>query len=220
MRRFCFTFLVLAFAVACDSGPRTPEQAADAVAAALAQANLAAADDRLREAIQRWPDHGRLRELQGDLDLEHGDGIRAQAAYEKALRASPGDRALKVKLARALLVQERRREVLLITEPQPGDSGEVRAGLALLRLEARLGMPNADLRANRDAAEELWRASATAQSPAMADVRRRLDALALRYESVAAGRKQARCRDSVSDAEVPECEQRPTETEVPTFFRQ
>lgn len=187
-------FFVLALAAACDSGPRTPEQAADAVAAALAKSDLETADGRLREAILRWPAHARLRELQGDLDLERGDGIRAQAAYEKALRATPGERALQVKLARALLVQERRREMLLIAEPKPGDSDDVRAGLALLRLEARLGAPGADFREMRMAAEDVWRASATAPTPSMVDVRRRLDALALVHEAVATGREHARCR--------------------------
>src|SRR5262249_20865908 len=152
------------------------------------------ADELLRTAIVQWPEDSRLRELQGDFDLERGDGTRAQAAYEKALRGAPAQRGLQVKLARALLVQNRWREVLLLAEPAAGDSIDVQAGFRLLRLEAQLAQGAAQFDETRLAAEALWRiADDERATPALLDVRRRLEGLAPRVEAVEAGRQHAQC---------------------------
>ena len=75
--------MLCAFLAACGPQPATLQQTADEIAARLDAGDLAAADDMLRTAILRWPDDPAIRELQGDLDLKRGYGVRAQPPTKK-----------------------------------------------------------------------------------------------------------------------------------------
>lgn len=158
----------------CERTPETADGAALAIDERIHANDLDGADEQLRLALARWPADWRLRELQGDIDLKRGNGTRAQAAFERAIRerailervnrGSPGNsasfdkpddsenpdiRGLQVKLARSLLEQERFREVLALAVPVESDSRAARAWLQLLRLEAELALRPKDA-ASRD----------------------------------------------------------------------
>ncbi len=189
---------------ACGPPPATLQQTTDQIAARIDAGDLAAADEMLRSAIVRWPDDPQLRQLQGDLDLERGYGIRAQAAYERALIRAPTNRVLKVRLARALMVQQRYREALAVAQPDPGDSAEIRARFALVRLETTLAMGSADPQAAREEAEDLWRLASSPEGSGMRDLRRRLAEAAAKWEPVKAARDHTQCRPSEEPARTAE----------------
>jgi hypothetical protein len=193
----CLSLLLALAALAggCSDAPGTPEAAAAAIGERLGAGDTPGAEAVLREAIARWPVDRRLRELQGDLDLARGNGTLAQAAFERALRAAPGDRVLQLKLARSLVVQGRYREAAPLAAPAPGDTADVAAGFRLLGLEIELAQGGGDARAQRELAEELWRLAAAAPAaPGFAGLGARLEALAARNEVVQAGQAHARCR--------------------------
>jgi len=199
-RRFSSTHHVIAGVVAlwllvsCGPSPDSPEDARARVQALIARADPAAASELLADAIERWPDDARLRELQGDIDLEAGRGELAEAAYQRAARLAPDDRRLAIKLARSLLAQKRYLEAHERAADIPTDPAGIRAGFALVRLEARLNLPGTGFLELRLAAEALWRGiPADSVDTEMGAVAARLADIARLHDPVEAGRQHARC---------------------------
>lgn len=198
---FLLTLALSGAVAACGPKVADPATAAAEVRTLLDHDELDAAGNLLGEAVARWPQDASLRELQGDLEMRRRHGALAEASYRKAIRLEPANRRLLVKLARSLLRQGQAREVLDMPSPEATDTVAVRAGFALVRLEAELVVGSGDFRAWREETESLWRLVGNdPDKPELRKIRERLGMLARKHDVVEAARQHAQCRKTTAPA--------------------